>query len=294
MHGSPDAPVPSMRMEAFKPSPALAAHVTDLWDYEIPRAARVGMPGSLTLLPDGCPTMVFIYGAALRATDGARVFTTRSAVCGFQMRPVQVSCDGDVAGITVRFTPAGLACFVPGSLEDAALQRLECRDVFGQRAVEDLESALSELPTALARVRRVEAYLLALLRARADPLVEHVVREMARGSAGPRPMRTFADDCGFSERTLERRFRQAIGASPKTFSRVLRLQLALQARQAHGLAWSELAIDAGYFDQAHLIRDARSLFGATPEALTATPSGSMASRFRLLSQAADLASMIFR
>lgn len=283
-----------MRMEAFKPSPALAAYVTDLWDYEIPRSARVGMPQSLTLLPDGCPTMVFVYGAALRATDGERLFTTRSAVCGFQMRPVQVSCDGDVAGITVRFRPAGLACFMPSSLEDAALQRIECRDVFGQRAIEDLECALVELPTALARIRRVEAYLLTLLRAKADPLVEHVARDMARASAGPRAMRDFARDCGFSERTLERRFRHAIGTSPKAFSRVMRLQQALQSRQAQGLAWSEVAIDAGYYDQAHLIRDARMLFGTTPDAMTATQDDSMASRFRLLSQATGLASMIFR
>jgi AraC-like DNA-binding protein len=285
---------PAMRMEAFKPSPALAAHITDLWDYEIPRSARAGMPDSLTLLPDGCPTMVFVYGAPLRASDGERVFTTRSAVCGFQMRPVRVSCDGDVAGITVRFTPAGLAGFVPGSLECAALRRVECRDVFGQRAIEDLECALAELPTALARVRRVEAYLLALLRAKADPLVEKVVHDMAHGSAGPRPMRDLAADCGFSDRTLERRFRQAIGTSPKTFSRVLRLQQVLRSRQARGAAWSELALDAGYYDQAHLIRDARSLFGATPKALSAPLGDSMASRFRKLSQAADLPSMIFR
>lgn len=283
-----------MRMEAFKPSPALAACVTDLWDYEIPRATRNGLPQSLTLLPDGCPTMVFVFGAALRATNGERVFTTRSAVCGFQMQPVQVSCDGDVAGITVRFTPAGLSCLMPGSLEAAALQRLECRDVFGRRAIEELESALAELPTALARIRRVEAYLLTLLRAKADPLVEHVARDMARVGAGPRAMRDLARDCGFSERTLERRFRHAIGSSPKAFSRVMRLQQALRSRQLQGLAWSELAIDAGYYDQAHLIRDARMLFGTTPEALTAIREESMAGRFRQLSQTTGLQSTIFR
>ena len=294
MQGLADASAPPMRMEAFKPSPALAACVTDLWDYEIPRATRIGLPPSLTLLPDGCPTMVFVFGAALRATDGERVFTTRSAVCGFQMQPVQVSCDGDVAGITVRFTPAGLSCLMPGSLEAAALQRLECRDVFGRRAIEELESALAELPTALARIRRVEAYLLTLLRAKADPLVEHVARDMARVGAGPRAMRDLARDCGFSERTLERRFRHAIGSSPKAFSRVMRLQQALRSRQLQGLAWSELAIDAGYYDQAHLIRDARMLFGTTPEALTAIREESMAGRFRQLSQTTGLASTIFR
>ena len=294
MQGLADASAPPMRMEAFKPSPALAACVTDLWDYEIPRATRIGLPPSLTLLPDGCPTMVFVFGAALRATDGERVFTTRSAVCGFQMQPVQVSCDGDVAGITVRFTPAGLSCLMPGSLEAAALQRLECRDVFGRRAIEELESALAELPTALARIRRVEAYLLTLLRAKADPLVEHVARDMARVGAGPRAMRDLARDCGFSERTLERRFRHAIGSSPKAFSRVMRLQQALRSRQLQGLAWSELAIDAGYYDQAHLIRDARMLFGTTPEALTAIREESMAGRFRQLSQTTGLQSTIFR
>ena len=116
MPGTADGSLPAIRMEAFKPSPALSAHITDLWDYAIPQSARVGLPQTLTLLPDGCPTMIFLYGAALRASDGERVFTTRSAICGFQIRPVEVSCEGDVAGITVRFTPLGLSCFMPGSL----------------------------------------------------------------------------------------------------------------------------------------------------------------------------------
>jgi len=129
-------------MEAFKPSPALAPYVTDIWAWEIPASAQLGASAALTLLPDGFPTFCLVYGDALNAVHGKQAWTMRSAICGFQARPMQISCGGFAAGLTVRFVPWGLACFMPGSLEEAAHRRLDCRDVFARSTVEDLESAL--------------------------------------------------------------------------------------------------------------------------------------------------------
>lgn len=278
-------------MEAFKPTPALAPYVTDIWAWELPAAAS-GQPTTLTLLPDGHPTLCFVYGVPLVATDGLHAFTTRSAVCGFQARPVQVSCTGAALGLTVRFTPWGLPCIVPASLEEAAERRIECRDVFDRPSVEALESALAGMPTSLARVRRVEAFLLARLRAdRADRLVQTMVGALASGHT--QRMREVVQEFGASERTVERRFRRAVGVAPKLFARVLRLQYAMRRREQQ-VAWSELALDAGYFDQSHLIRDARQLFGASPQALAAPADGAIARGFESLGRATSLGSTIFR
>jgi AraC-like DNA-binding protein len=73
-------------------------------------------------------------------------------------------------------------------------------------------------------------------------------------------------DLGFSDRQLRRRFLAAVGYGPKTLQRVLRLQRFL-AGQTGDLA--RAALDAGYADQAHLVRDCRQLTGLSPSSLRA-------------------------
>lgn len=66
-------------------------------------------------------------------------------------------------------------------------------------------------------------------------------------------------------RQLERIFECQVGLSPKLFARVARLRLALELSARTTVPdWSSIAVDAGYFDQSHLIRDFRSLTGETP------------------------------
>jgi AraC-like DNA-binding protein len=69
-------------------------------------------------------------------------------------------------------------------------------------------------------------------------------------------------DLGISERQLERRFRAALGLSPKMFQRLTRLQGTLAAAVDGHAAGAELALQAGYYDQSHLGRDLRQLAGA--------------------------------
>src|SRR5204862_6925654 len=122
-------------------------------------------------------------------------------------------------------------------------------------------------------------------------LVQTLVGALAMGRV--QRIQDVVRDFGASERTVERRFRRAVGVAPKLFARVLRLQDALRLREQQ-VAWSELALDAGYYDQSHLIRDARQLFGASPQALAAPADGAIARGFESLGRATSLNSMIFR
>lgn len=64
---------------------------------------------------------------------------------------------------------------------------------------------------------------------------------------------------------MEREFRQRVGVSPKTLSRIARFQnlLRLSGRDA-SRSWSDLAAASGYADQAHLVREFREFSGTTP------------------------------
>lgn len=80
-----------------------------------------------------------------------------------------------------------------------------------------------------------------------------------------RNVASVAEDLGVSERHLRRVFREVVGLSPKAFFKLLRFERALKAaKDSRDSSWSDIAVSAGYYDQAHLIADFRSIAGATP------------------------------
>jgi AraC-like DNA-binding protein len=72
-------------------------------------------------------------------------------------------------------------------------------------------------------------------------------------------------DTGISERQLRRLFEFYIGDSAKTFCKVVRFQHVLNAKPStQSLRKNKLFYDAGYYDQAHFIKDFKNFYGVTP------------------------------
>jgi transcriptional regulator GlxA family with amidase domain len=71
--------------------------------------------------------------------------------------------------------------------------------------------------------------------------------------------------CAASPRRLERAFAREVGVRPKLFARIARLNAFLERLgDPQRARMVDLALEAGYFDQAHLLRDFRTLAGRTP------------------------------
>ena len=76
---------------------------------------------------------------------------------------------------------------------------------------------------------------------------------------------------GISPRQLRRLFQYYVGDSPKTFSQIVRFQNILRAKPSTAsLRKNKLFFDAGYYDQAHFIKEFRHFYGATPTQAFAT------------------------
>ncbi len=68
-----------------------------------------------------------------------------------------------------------------------------------------------------------------------------------------------------NKRSLQRLFQQYVGVTPKWVIQRYRLhQVAEQLNSGVAIDWAKLALDLGYFDQAHLIKDFKMLVGKTP------------------------------
>lgn len=72
-------------------------------------------------------------------------------------------------------------------------------------------------------------------------------------------------DTGISPRQLRRLFKQYIGDTPKTFSKVVQFQNILRAKPSgQSLKGNKLFYDIGYYDQSHFIKDFKNFYGITP------------------------------
>ncbi|NRQ40492.1 helix-turn-helix transcriptional regulator [Nonomuraea sp. NN258] len=92
-------------------------------------------------------------------------------------------------------------------------------------------------------------------------------------AAALRSGRTVAEvawDLGFSERQLNRRSLAAFGYPPKVLQRIVRFQRALTLARS-GLPLADVAIEAGYADQAHLSHDVKRLSGVPIRRLVPKP-----------------------
>ena len=72
---------------------------------------------------------------------------------------------------------------------------------------------------------------------------------------------------GFSQEHLIRRFREQVGLTPKAYANILRFEHALAQARAKTGHWSEIALNCGYYDQAHLVRDFQRYAGRAPASL---------------------------
>lgn len=92
-----------------------------------------------------------------------------------------------------------------------------------------------------------------------------VAHALAQFEAMEADVRTVVRDTGYSHRRFITLFREAVGLSPKRYCRVLRFQRVLQqVKAAPRPQWSQIALAAGFSDQAHLVRDFREFAGVTP------------------------------
>jgi AraC-like DNA-binding protein len=145
-------------------------------------------------------------------------------------------------------------------------------DVFG-RETERIRERMREAATWPERFAAVDAALRRRLSAANLPAATApaVPDEVARAwqlllkTRGTIPISTLADEVGWSTRHLATRFRAEIGLTPKAAARVIRFDRTRRLITSDsGITLAELAVRCGYFDQAHLDREFRSLVGCSP------------------------------
>lgn len=96
---------------------------------------------------------------------------------------------------------------------------------------------------------------------RVNKIIEFVINEPSVHKVGD-----LSDHFNVSKRTLQRLFKKYVGVSPKWIIQRYRIHEAAE-KLASGLSknWPQLALNLGYFDQSHFIKDFKQIVGRTPK-----------------------------
>ncbi|MBN9528592.1 MAG: AraC family transcriptional regulator [Alphaproteobacteria bacterium] len=216
--------------------------------------------------------VVFIFGLGPSITlvdpvaDGAR--RVDSFVAGLDDGFTITETTGAQSGIQLNLDP-----LVAGRLFGLPIGRLtrevvDFADLWGDGAgglVEQLQAARDWSR----RFDLLDRHLAPRLAAgsKPNPTVAWAWRRL-RETGGLISITELAADIGWSRKHLATQFRDHVGLAPKAVARLMRLGAAVRALDGGGPApeLSGLALDCGYYDQAHFIHDFRRLTGLTPTA----------------------------
>ncbi|MEV4460822.1 helix-turn-helix domain-containing protein [Microbispora sp. NPDC049633] len=230
------------------PSPGISAYVEHFWvvtwtDLDEPYEQRIISHPTVNM------TITRDFHRIAGVIKGGFSYTMRGS--------------GRVLG--TRFRPGGFRPFLDGPVSRLSGQFVEIGEMFGAAGAALVERVLAE-PDSRAAVALIEMFLRNLGPSE-DPLAEEAAAlvAMAEDDTSVTRVDELAARSGRSVRSLQRLFRDYVGAGPKWVIRRFRLHEAAERIQ-QGLDLATLAAELGYTDQAHLTRDFTAAVGMPPAA----------------------------
>ncbi len=245
------------------PAPPLSEFVEFLWfSFSAPAAHAFDhmLPNGdigivVNLREDRCSVR---RGAVVESYPGA-------IIAGTSSRPFVIGTAQQCQTVGVKFRLGRAAAFLGVPAGELHNSHLPLADLWKSRA--------SELRERLLAVNHPRETLSVLEQVLSQQLSRirpwHAGINFAAGRIAAAPGRvsisSLADQTGLTARRFAQLFQAQTGVTPKVFHRLQRFHLALE--MIHGkdqVEWTEVALQCGYYDQAHFDHNFREFSGFTP------------------------------
>ncbi len=196
---------------------------------------------------------------------------SQSTIAGVSTEKFSRVLEGRSYVFGVKFKPGGFRPFLKSPVASLTNRTVPARRIFGK----DMDALDASLLSSYQedspgkeeeRIAATDAFFLARAPepdetvALAGQLVARILQESEIKTVDDLVVRA-----GIGKRSLQRFFNEYVGINPKWVIRRYRLhELVARLQSGEPLEWAQLALDLGYFDQAHLINDFRSIAGYSP------------------------------
>jgi AraC-like DNA-binding protein len=245
-----------MAIHFYTPQPPLSTYVDRMWLYD----GYISPYAQERALPTGTATLVISFGKQT------------AHLAGTHAQPIPIETTRLTSHLGIHFRPGGAFPFLPLPVGELHNQIVGLDELWGSK-VDALFDQLQAAPTPQAKFQLMMQSLLAqwqrdkALHLAVSPALQQIQQDPTLR------IEEIAGRLGLTTRRLHQIFHSAVGVSPKLYQRLHRFQQVLHQLHTHPTVdWADLAVERGYFDQAHLLHDFQAFAQLTPTAYLAQPS----------------------
>lgn len=246
------------RFEKFDPCAILKPYIKYFFISES------GQGAYYKVLPDTSLVMGFQYKGQLSLETGNNPGNLSSyGITGLQNEYRVFKSTDNTGSVLVYFNETGASHFFRNPINELFSESISLDNFICQSQLNQVHEQLCEAHSDIQRIVIVENFLLSMLRhADTDLLVKNALK-LIYSAKGNIRMKQLADELHTSQSPLEKRFRNIVGATPKKFASIVRFQHIANTINHKG-SFTDAAYEAGYYDQAHFIKDFKQFSGDTP------------------------------
>lgn len=182
---------------------------------------------------------------------------------GLQKSARLINYETDTSAIIVIFKEAGLSAFFKHPLHELFGQSISLDIFFPASEILIVQELLINCRNDLERIAALEQFLLSkLTHFGTDKLISAAISKINAENGNVR-IKELAKELFISQDAFEKRFRKMIGATPKQFSHIVKMNTAISQHKSVPF-FLDIAFENGYYDQPHFNNDFKKFTGQTP------------------------------
>lgn len=224
-------------------------------------------------LPDGNTELIIdLSDAPQHIHDNDTLEVVQSCrhtwVSGVRTRPITIPSGRESRMLVVAFKKGMARPFYPFPLNELTDSVVMADLVFGRRILDLRERLLfAKLPQEMFQL--VELFLLNMAGDKLhDRTKSNCVKYVLTGMLRQPTLFNFKkleEQIGYSQKHFIDLFKGQVGVPPKQYLKIARFQKAIETIEKNqSMHWSAIAMESGFYDQAHFINDFKVFSGFTP------------------------------
>lgn len=249
-----------MRLCNLVPNKVLRDYVSRYWVWENELSLPKIFSGTGTEL-------MFHYGKSLTGMKQAgKVFTLPTYyIMSPRFECYHLHSGNQLGFISVRFRAGAFRHFCKNPSAEFIDSFVDIEDLWGRKGLEFGQQVI-EAENLQQRIEIIEKYLMIFLaqyykrEQRLDFAIKTLLYDYKSVS-----FQQICQDLFLSQRQLERKFREAVGVSPKAFQKISRFESVVKTLLLHRKRkYLDVALEHGYYDQSHFLKEFKNYVGEYP------------------------------
>jgi AraC-like DNA-binding protein len=217
------------------------------------------------VLPDTGLVIGFQFkGKLSHLKDQKDILLSSSGISGLTDHYRTFKNSADIGTVLIFFRDAGASVFFKRPLHELFRESVSLENFMLRSELLILEEQLCEAKSDIARIGAVEKFLIDRMNATEPDKLVLAALALIHKNKGNIKISGLMEQLHVSQSPLEKRFRQAVGTSPKKFASIVRFKNAIHQYDPASTL-TKLSYEAGFYDQAHFIKEFKTFTGETPE-----------------------------